>query len=140
MKCCGTAHSRQSIPGTDSVVRLYQGNGGATVSFWYSVTFRESLLQWERQFFYSYSYPSVRVIECHKDGVELVLDSAGTSRTIPIAEIKGELMKHPLILVDGKEEKPGMNILQLVSIGLSFGLIGVSVLFLSTGLKRVSSA
>jgi hypothetical protein len=51
--------------------RLYEGNGGATVAYWYTVTARGASLGGERQIFFSYRSPVVDRITCPGDGIVL---------------------------------------------------------------------
>lgn len=61
------------------VVRLYRGSGGATTSFWYSVTFDGGLLGRERQVVFAYAKPEVRGIQCAEDSVEVMGDAPRAS-------------------------------------------------------------
>jgi hypothetical protein len=46
--------------------RLYLGNGGATTSYWYSVTISYDAKE-EKQLFYSYAYPGVESMAFNKN-------------------------------------------------------------------------
>jgi hypothetical protein len=115
-----------AIPGSDSVVRLYEGNGHATVSFWYSVTFQKAQSYQEKQFFYTYSYPAIGAITCHTDTVEILSDWSTTIRAIPVSEITGELMKRPIGLRTGQKEQASLQPLRCLAIALALGMIGLS--------------
>jgi hypothetical protein len=56
-------------------VRWYEGNAGATVSFWYSVT-AEPPGGDEKQLFYTYAYPSIVSVACEGDRVVATLEGA----------------------------------------------------------------
>ncbi|MBN1316005.1 MAG: hypothetical protein JXA42_11070 [Anaerolineales bacterium] len=124
-----------TIPGTESFVRMYRGNGGAMVGFCYSVTWQESRLSREKQFFYTNSYPTIRSISCQMNSVEIMLDSPDNIKTITISKIRSELVKKPIGLVYNKEKQAEIQPLQLCTTGLAFVLIGVSVLLLSVCFK-----
>src|SRR5688572_20239554 len=48
-------------------VRFYEGNGGATTSFWYSVTVQSGFPWTEQEVFWSYGSPVVTQIACEGD-------------------------------------------------------------------------
>ena len=83
-----------------TIVRLYQGNGGATTSFWYSVTTKPWLLMPERQVAYSYSTPAWYSLSCGKDGI--VLSGSGT-QVLPADELE-ERRAAPLTYFYGNRE------------------------------------
>jgi len=108
-------------------VRLYQGNGGATVAFWYTVTHARGWREPERQIFYAYGYPEIRGIACRPDGVGLtLLDGSGERQeTLPLARIRRELRGRPVTLSQGE---------RLEGRGLRPASIGLGTLLLSAGL------
>jgi hypothetical protein len=53
------------------MARLYKGNGGATTSFWYSVTLERDALGNERQIFFAYGTPKLEEVKCVGDTVRI---------------------------------------------------------------------
>jgi hypothetical protein len=118
---------RRCILQDGAVIRLYEGNGGATTAYWYTVTHAKGWREPERQIFYVYGYPEIRAIACRPDTVLLTLsDRAGeTLKLLPMARIRGELRGRPVALSRGEKlEGRGMRPLKtglgtfLLSIGL----------------------
>jgi hypothetical protein len=66
-------------------VRSWQGNGGATTAFWYSVTTQTSMPWTEREIFFSYSSPIVTSMTCESDGVVIIAD--GTAWTLKATDL-----------------------------------------------------
>lgn len=127
---------RCSVPGSGEVVRLYEGNGGATTAFWYTVTFDEGWLARERQIFFAYGSPEIKRVVCRGDAVDLVLEEGLESPEIlPLEKIRRELQYHPEALSMGKTFRPVSNPLRLLSIGAGVLLLGVGVL-VGIGLVR----
>jgi hypothetical protein len=54
-----------------AVVRLYEGNGGATVATWYTVTHDPRGIRPERQVLFRPSYSNLKGIACDQRGVTL---------------------------------------------------------------------
>jgi hypothetical protein len=85
-------------------IRLYRGSGGATTSFWYSVTLEEGLLSREKQILFTYAAPELQSIECRGDELQVVGNSFRTSfaaaqlsdaQKTPRAYWRGELQGVP---------------------------------------------
>ena len=47
--------------------RLYRGNGGATTSFWYTLTSEHGIFSREKQIVFSYDSPEFRSVSCTND-------------------------------------------------------------------------
>ena len=108
-------------PYDNAVVRLYQGNGGATTALWWSVTFQANPLTQERQVFYSYGSPAISTIACAPDKVTLVTEE--TSRTALLwSKITDELIYRPIGLYWNEPSSPPIQI-----------RTGVGVFFVSGG-------
>jgi len=78
------------IPSTEAIIRLYQGNGGATVAYWYSVTFDNGKFLGEKQIFHTYAYPSIKSIDCRADGVTVLADEQ--TFNFNLEQIKNQLI------------------------------------------------
>lgn len=80
---------------------LYQGNGGASTAFWYSVTVEKGIFYPERQIAFSYSFPTWENLTCNEDNLDisgnLKIRTSDFSkyRATPIAIWKGEPEKTP---------------------------------------------
>jgi hypothetical protein len=108
-------------------IRLYQGNGGATTAFWYTVTHAKGWREPERQIFYAYGYPEIRAIACRPDAVVLTLaDGFGErSESLSLARVHRELRHRPVTLSRGE---------RLEGRGLRPASIGLGSLLLLTSL------
>ena len=97
---------RCTIPGTGSTIRLYHGGGGATVASWSTVT-EQTRGGPERQFWFSYSRPTVFEIECRPGTLELTLGDTTDRRavTFTAAQIRGELVPRPVIVWRGEQRE-----------------------------------
>jgi hypothetical protein len=114
-------------------VRLYEGNGGATVAYWYTVTHSRGWREPERQIFYAYGYPEIRGIACRPGAVALTLsdDSGERQELLSLAQIRRELRHRPVTLSRGERlEGRGLRPVSL-GLGLLLLLIGL-ILALST--------
>ncbi len=47
--------------------RLYKGNGGATTSYWYTLTSKSGIFSREKQIVFSYDSPEFRSVSCTDD-------------------------------------------------------------------------
>jgi len=74
-----------------SIVRLYQGDGGATVSYSWSITAQNKSSPFEWQVFYTYSSPGIESLYCIEDKV-LALEG-----TKVITEISSGIISEPAI-------------------------------------------
>ena len=61
-----------------STFRFYRGNGGATTSYWYTLTSEHGIFSREKQIVFSYDSPEFRSISCTNDQAIL----AGPKTTI----------------------------------------------------------
>jgi hypothetical protein len=68
-----------------TVARLFEGNGGATTAFWYSVTAESGDPSREREIFFAYAQPVIRSITCEQGRV--LIRSASREWTISEASI-----------------------------------------------------
>jgi hypothetical protein len=68
-----------------ATVRFYEGNGGATTAFWYSVTIQDGPPWTERELFWSYSHPIVTDIICESN--RLTIASAEASWSLSDADL-----------------------------------------------------
>jgi hypothetical protein len=101
---------RCRLPDGD-LVRLYEGNGGATTAFWYTVTHDGGWLSPERQILFSYGSPEVQEIGCSPVGVELTFwNGAEMSREVLLLErVRGKLRQKPITLRMEERVEPGGN-------------------------------
>lgn len=122
------------IPSTEAVIRLYQGNGGATVAYWYSVTFDNGKFPTEKQIFHTYAYPSIQSIDCRPDEVTVLADEQ--SWTFSIKEIKNQLINQPIGFYRGEPQQKSIQPLRILT--LSFGVLLelISVWILSRSFKQ----
>jgi hypothetical protein len=60
------------IPSTNEVIRIYQGNLGATVDYWYVVTYQQNFITSEKTILRSYGGPDFMKINCLTDAIELI--------------------------------------------------------------------
>jgi hypothetical protein len=99
---------RCRLPNGD-LVRLYEGNGGATTAFWYTVTHDGGWWSPERQILFSYGSPEVKEITCGPAGVELAFwDGVDETREVLSRErIRGKLRRKPIALRMGERVEPG---------------------------------
>jgi len=61
------------------VVRLYEGNGGATTNYWYTVTVTPRSFASERQILFAYGSPVLRGLTCGAEAVHIETDAAPIS-------------------------------------------------------------
>jgi hypothetical protein len=68
------------------VARLYEGNGGATTAYWYTVTSESKLLGREKQVWFSYRGPAIDGLSCADR--DLVLWANGSLfERLPLADL-----------------------------------------------------
>ncbi|MGE0498653.1 MAG: hypothetical protein AB7I35_07200 [Ramlibacter sp.] len=87
-----------------AVVRLYKGNGGATTSYWYSLTHEGGLFEREKQIAFAYSSPVFTAVACNGD--EMTLSSSASDESFTAAQL-GDLRQHPKIYWKEKLEGTG---------------------------------
>ncbi len=93
---------------TDELVtaRLYKGNGGATTSYWYSVTLEGDALGKEKQVLFSYASPELHAIECVGDAA--IVKGSGFSKRIEVTAFQ-QLREEPAQFWSGKQETRGIQ-------------------------------
>jgi hypothetical protein len=124
------------IKATEATVRLYQGDGGATVASWYSVTFSGGKFSRERQIFYTYASPSITSIDCRAEEVAVITEQK-TFR-LPLDKIRTELVHQPIGFYRGEQQKPFIQPMRVLTIiwGLFLELISALMLWRSIKLFR----
>ena len=65
-------------------VRLYEGNGGATTAYWYTVTFETTSVS-EQQVIFSYAYPTIESLSCEDQQIQI--DPIGGKQTFTIDDL-----------------------------------------------------
>lgn len=126
------------IPSTEAIIRLYQGNGGATVAYWYSVTFDDGKFPGEKHIFYAYAYPSIKSIDCRADRVAVLADEQKFNFTIE--QIKNKLINQPIGFYRGEPKQKAIQPLRILmlSFGVLLELISVWILIRSFKQFRAS--
>lgn len=111
------------VKATEATVRLYQGDGGATVASWYSVAFSGGRFSRERQIFYTYGSPSITSIDCRAGEVAVITDEK--TFHLPLNQIRNELVHQPMGFYRGEPQKPFIQPMRLLTIiwGLFLELI-----------------
>jgi hypothetical protein len=122
------------IPSTEATVRLYEANGGATVAYSYSVTFDRGKFPGEKQFFYTYAYPSIQSIDCRSDRVIVLTDEQ--TFNLPVEQIKKQLIARPMGFYRGQKQKSYMQPLRGIALIFGVFLELVSVWILMRSLKQ----
>ena len=109
-------------------IRLYRGDGGATVAYWYSLTMDPGMFARERQFFYAYSSPQIDNLRCENGEVTLV--GLSQSFSFPVEKIYREMFDRPMILYRGQPDdvSNGLRVVT-VCLGLVLSIIGLSIAF-----------
>ncbi len=87
----GPSHTFETLQATCQVgdratVRLYEGNAGATSSFWYSVTVQTGGPWTERQVFLANGFPVVTHIACDREGVGI--SAEGMTWSVAVASVE----------------------------------------------------
>lgn len=96
------------IPGTGAVIRLYEGNLGATTSYWYTVTYQQNYFASEQTIFSSYGEPWYMGMNCQPAEAELIPPSGDFKPyVIPYDVIQGNLVRDPISFHDGNAGKVG---------------------------------
>jgi hypothetical protein len=83
-------------------VRLYEGNLGATTSYWYLATLQPGFFSAERDFFQAYGWPAIGAVECQGGEIELLGADGQVEFSFGIDRIRAELLEEPLSLYDGE--------------------------------------
>jgi hypothetical protein len=60
------------IPGTNEVIRIYQGNLGETVDYWYVVTYQQTFITSEKTIIESDGGPDFKKVNCLTNTIELI--------------------------------------------------------------------
>lgn len=113
--------------GAKALVKLYRGNAGATVAYWYSVTAQGSHRGAERQVLFSYSAPAFQSLRCQDERV--VVASDRDSITLSLSELPA-LRQEPRAFWRGHVEtgtpRPAVTparVVAAVSAGVSLALL-----------------
>jgi hypothetical protein len=129
---------------TDELViaRLYEGNGGATTSYWYTVTLESDALGKEKQVFFSYASPRLERVDCVEDAV--VIKGEDFSRRIDVTQFQS-LREEPTQFWSGKQESRDIQPSRLFAIAAavvvaSVGVAVVLVALLARGRRRRNAA
>lgn len=88
------------IPTTNSVVRVYEGNGGATTALSYVVTFQAHRFAREHDIFYAYGWPVARGVRCRSETITLVTIDKPLSFSVD--KVQHELVDDPLYYYRGQ--------------------------------------
>ncbi|MGQ4647474.1 hypothetical protein [Lyngbya aestuarii] len=119
---------------TETTIRLYEGNGGATVAYSYSVTFFEGKFFREKQFFYTYGFPVIKSIDCHNDRVSIFTDEETFDFTLE--QIKSKLIHQPIGFYKGQQQKSSIQPLRVLTLTFGLFLELVSAWILRMSLKQ----
>lgn len=100
--------------------RLYQGNGGATTAYWYTVTLEGDELGREKQIFFSYREPSPEQIVCN--GTDVVVNGGGFKESFAAANF-AKMRKSPMQYWSGERREGGTqpsSVLRWLAAGVAF--------------------
>lgn len=124
------------IPAAKATIRLYEGNGNATVASWYSVTLAGGHFSREQQFFYTYGSPSIQSIECRAADVAILTEDKRFNLTLK--QIQNELIHQPMGFYKGEQQEPFVQPLRIIVIswGLFLELVSAGFLWKSVKLFR----
>ncbi|TET53809.1 MAG: hypothetical protein E3J64_02970 [Anaerolineales bacterium] len=90
------------LPGKGGTIRLYEGNVGATTSFWYLATLQRNFFAAERSFFQAYGHPPISSIDCQGGAVDLVGTGGDVEFSFGLDRIESELLDAPLSFYYGE--------------------------------------
>jgi hypothetical protein len=115
--------------------RLYQGNGGATTSYWYSVTLEGDALGREKQVLFSYALPRLQRVECIEDAVFVRGESFFSKLEVTQFET---LREQPTQFWSGKQVARGAQPSRLFAIAAAatVAAVGVAVVLLAPVMSR----
>jgi len=119
------------VPARKATVRLYQGDGGATVASWYSVTFSTGKFSRERQFFYTYAWPTITSIDCRAGEVAIITNEK--TFNLSLDQVHNELVHQPMGFYQGQQQKSFIQPLRVLTI-----IWGLFLVLVSTGIGRRS--
>jgi len=119
---------------TGATVRLYQGNGGATVAYWYSITFWQGKFSREKQIFYTYGFPRIKSIACRNDRVAVLTDEQTFNLTLE--QITNKLIDQPIGFYKGQEQKASIQPLRVLTLIFGIFLELISFWILRRSLKQ----
>jgi hypothetical protein len=112
-----TLLSKCAIPNTEAIIRLYEGNGGGTSDYWYSVTFQTGRFDKEQQILYTYGTPTIKDVECQKQtAIVKINNSSFTAIKLPLTEVKQKLLQNPVGYYRGKRTEGGIQPLRVLAI------------------------
>jgi hypothetical protein len=119
--------------------RLYRGEAGATVAFWYSVTAQPLPSSTERQIFFSYSKPVATEIVCGPSSLEI--DTEGGKYLAAEADVSN-LVQRPMVFLRGQlqpsKSRPSITTSQ--GFGAAFLVLAGLLVWRAGANLRVSSA
>ena len=122
---------------TDELVtaRLYKGNGGATTSYWYSVTLEGDALGKERQVLFSYGSPELQAIECAGD--DAIVNGAAFSKRLEVTAFQ-QLREEPIQFWSGKRETRGIQPSRVFALSAAavVATAGLAVVVLAPAIHR----
>jgi hypothetical protein len=85
------------IPGSNEIIRIYQGNLGETVDYWYVVTYQQNFIASEKTIVETYSGPDFKKVNCLTNSIILIPQYWGGKPYIVQNElIRASLTKKPI--------------------------------------------
>ena len=97
--------------------RLYQGNGGATTSYWYTLTSKLGIFSREKQIVFSYDSPEFRSVSCTND--QTILTGPQTTMRFGTSELNA-MRNTPMSYWQNKQNNASSDIDFLSIIRLGF--------------------
>ncbi len=117
-----------------TVARLYRGEAGATVPFWYSVTVQRAY-RLEKQVLYAYRTPPLERIECR--GPDLWVQGQDFTEHLPAAKLE-KLQSSPLTYWNGERREPLSRLSLAQYAGLALLMAALVLLVYSTQKRAIS--
>jgi hypothetical protein len=107
--------------------RLYEGNGGATTAYWYTVTLEGNELGREKQVFFSYAEPTPSQVTCN--GADVVLSDKSIEEKIAASHFR-KMRDSPVVFWSGARQEGGvqpLSVLRWLAAGIAF-IVAVTLL------------
>lgn len=128
------------ISATNEIIRIYEGNGGATTAFWYKVTYQENYFSTEKTILTTYGTPDYGLVNCQTNSIELIpIYSDEKPKYIQYELIRTSLVDEPIGIDWGKpaDRLPNTPFGRIVkiSLGAVISLVGLAVI---TFRRRIS--